>query len=302
MIHIGVILTCYNRVKQTIECLSAFKTIIEKYNSSVSENNAMDYHIYLTNDGCTDGTEEEARNLFSQSKLTIVKGNGSLFWAGGMRKAWNKAIDSRINYDYFLLLNDDTTPLPNLIDELMACDKYAMEKYHKHGVYSGICCSKKNPHLMTYGGHKITNSFKFTIQKLKPNGKVQECDMTNANILLVHRDVVNAIGIFYDGYVHGIADIDYSIIAKKKGFPVLLTPNFCGKCDDDHADKNEIKEKITNMSKAQRKEYFNSPLHSSKDYLKFIRRVAPQRYPLVWLFRFLNLNCPKLYYYLDSFR
>lgn len=46
-------------------------------------------------------------------------------------------------------------------------------------------------------------------------------DLTNANILLVPKVVVDKIGIFYEGYKHGRANNDYSLLARRKGIPVL---------------------------------------------------------------------------------
>ena len=40
--------------------------------------------------------------------MRIIRGDGSLFWAKGMRKAWEAAIAERDNWDGFLWLNDDT--------------------------------------------------------------------------------------------------------------------------------------------------------------------------------------------------
>lgn len=58
-------------------------------------------------------------------------------------------------------------------------------------------------------------------------------DLTNANVLLVPKEVVDKIGIFYEGYKHGCADNDYSMLVRRTGIPVLITPGACGTCENE---------------------------------------------------------------------
>lgn len=297
---IAVLLTCFNRREKTLSCLTSLYRALDVYNDK--SDNKIDLSIYLTDDGCTDGTGEAVRNNFSDKDINILQGTGNLFWAGGMRFAWNEALKKHQEWDFYLLLNDDTDLIDNLFDELIDTHKYSLKKYNKSGIYSGITSSKSDHNKMTYGGDVWKNKFLGTSTRLKPIGKPQMCDMTNANILLVEKEVVDEIGIFYSGYSHGKADYDYSSQARKKNIPVLLTANFCGRCDNDHKSKKEVAEFVKNMSLSERKRYFSSPIHSDKDYLKYIRRNIPFRYPMVYFGRMMNLYFPKFYYMLNRIR
>ena len=64
----------------------------------------IDLNVYLVDDGSTDGTSEAVKKNFPQ--VNIIKGDGTLFWNGGMRVAFSKAMESE--HDYYLWLNDDT--------------------------------------------------------------------------------------------------------------------------------------------------------------------------------------------------
>lgn len=130
----------------------------------------------------------------------------------------------------------------------------------------------------------------------------QMVDHTNANILLVPKEVVDRIGIFYEGYKHGRADNDYSMLARRKGIPVLITPGACGTCENDHGSKTDFRDKVINMSQKERTAYFNHPICCNHDYLTFIRRNMPARYPLSWLFRMMLTYCPKLYFRINGAR
>lgn len=303
MISIAVLLTCFNRKEKTLSCLRALYTVQEQYVSSQhNQEKQIFLDVYLTDDGCTDGTADAIRIEFMNHPIHILQGNGNLFWAGGMRKAWNEALKMRCDWDYFLLLNDDTDILPNLFDELLSTRDYSIKRFGKEGIISGTTSAKNDHNLITYGGDIWVNRLTARTRRIIPKGTPEIVDVTNANILLVHMSVVRKIGIFYKGFRHGNADYDYSNHARKAGFPVLLTGNVCGRCDNDHDSYEDYSKKIIRMSLQQRRIFFHSPLKSSADYLCFIRRNAPIRYPMVLIGRFLNIYFPKLYYRLNHKR
>lgn len=300
MIKIAVLLTCFNRKDKTISCLTSLYDALNLYN----ENNEkkIEISVYLTDDGCTDGTGDAIRNNFLDKDITILQGTGNLFWAGGMRFAWNEALKKHNEWDFYLLLNDDTDLLDNLFYELINTHQYCLVNYKKPGIYSGITSAKSDYNKMTYGGDIWKNKFFGTLVRLQPTGKPQLCDITNANILLVEKKVIDKIGIFWDGYTHSHADNDYSAKARRNNIPVVITANFCGRCENDHEDGKKVAKTIIGMTISERIKYFSSPLHSNKDYLKLIRRIMPMRYPMVLLGRLLNVFCPKLYYKLNGIR
>lgn len=299
--EIAVLLTCHNRRVKTKNCLQSLKEALAVYANEAKEKVCIE--IFLTDDGCTDGTAEVARGVFADDKvLHILQGDGNLFWAGGMRFCWREAMKRHTEWDYYLLLNDDTELMPNVFAELFGAERFAMEHYGKEGIVSGITCAKDDPTKLTYGGDVWVNRFLSTKRRLEPNGEPQLCDFTNANIMLVPMSVVDRIGIFYDGFQHGKADNDYANTARKYSIPVVLTANFCGRCDNDHVDGDSLAHKISSMSLKERKAYYKNPIHSSCDYFRFVKRTQPLRLPLVWFGGLLNLYWPKLYYKISGLR
>ena len=292
---LSVLLTCHNRKAKTEICLQSLQRSLDIYNNT--SKNKIQIEIYLTDDGCSDGTSNIAREVFPDSKvLHVLQGDGNLYWAGGMRFCWRKAMERHLEWDYYLLLNDDAELMPNVWYEMFQAEHFAVENYGKEGIVSGITCSKDNENTITYGG-SVWASRIFAIPKLlSPTGSPQLCELTNANILLVPRNVVDSIGILYEKYRHGKADFDYSVMARRAGYPVVVTANFCGFCERDHLDNHDKAEKIKAMSLKERKAFFSNPIHSNSDYMLFIRRTSPIRMPLVWIGRMLNLYFPTLYY------
>lgn len=296
MIKIAVLLTCHNRQHKTEVCLKSLQVALKQNCNS----KPIHAEIFLTNDGCTDETVECARNVFPDERvLHILQGDGNLFWAGGMRFCWREAMKRHSEWDYYLLINDDTEMMGSLFEELFIAQAYSCAQFGQEGIVSGITCAPGDSTKLTYGGDVWANRFLGTTRRLTPNGKPQMCDFTNANILLVPTTVVDKIGIFIDEYQHGKADYDYSNTARKAGIPVVLTAHFCGLCDYDHTDERGRARKVSAMSLNERKKYFSSPVHSINDYLLLVKRTSPIRYPMVLLGRMLNLYFPKIYYRLS---
>lgn len=297
-IHIAVVMTCYNRREKTLSCLRHL-IAAEKYYGERHEQ-GISLSFYITDDGCTDGTGEAVRNLLSGRDVHVVQGDGNLYWAGGMRAAWREALKDGDKWDFYLLQNDDTDVFPDCLGQLMLTHDYSLEHFGKPGIYSGITCSSTNREEITYGGYKYMRDLKGDSQLVKPSGTPQSVDLTNANILLVAKLVVDKVGIFYSGFRHGGADYDYTGMVRKKRFPALVTPLVCGECDYDHPDITGQARLILSMDKRHRMEYFSNPTHSLDDYLLNTLRNMPLRYPQRWIGYMLNLHFPRLYYKLHG--
>lgn len=299
---IAALLTCHDRRVKTERCLSSLLNALSVYNDN--HNDAVRLEIFLTDDGCSDGTADAALGVVGDKvPLHILKGDGNLFWAGGMRYCWGAALKRQSEWDYYLLLNDDVEMMENLFEELFDTQEFNKEHFGLEGLCSGNTCWRDNPQKRSYGGRVWVSRFWATHKPLEPTGEPQMCDLVNANILLVPQRVVDKIGILYKGFRHGEADYDYGIMARKAGFPVVVSAHFCGIADNDHVDHNKQKsDKVISMSLKERKEWFKNPLHSNQDYLCYVRRVAPLRFPLVWLGDCLRLYFPKFYYRLNGMR
>ena len=88
--HIAVIITCHNRKEKTLHCLTNLFEAKKAYG-----HNEVRLAVFLTDDGCTDGTAEAVDQLFDRHEIHIIKGDGSLYWPGGMRAARREALKEK---------------------------------------------------------------------------------------------------------------------------------------------------------------------------------------------------------------
>ena len=283
MQSIAVLLTCFNRKDKTLNALSHLFKVSEH------SEHPINLTIYLTDDGSSDGTSEAVKTNFPE--IIVLKGTGELFWAGGMRNSWNAALKEK--FDGYLLLNDDTDVFENMFIELFNTHKYCLENYRKPGIYIG---STIHPHTkkLTYGGSVITNKFFAKSIRLTPNQKEpQECELGNANIMLVHNEVVQKIGILSEKYIHGLADYDYTLMAKKNEIPVLITPNYLGNCNNDNLNPYN---NFHNLTLNQRVNTLYNPIGLDfKSNLQYMKRNFPLRLPFVFIAGWFKVLFPKIY-------
>ena len=282
---LAVLLTVFNRKEKTLKCLNQLYRAFEQYGSSFK----MD--IYLTDDGSKDGTSEALRESFPEVKL--LQGTGSMFWAGGMRNSWKKAIQN--NYDGYLLLNDDTNVFETLFSELEDCQNYSVETFQKEGIYIGSTKDAQSDKL-SYGGRKLHDINRPHSSEVFPDTTTpQECHLGNANILYVAKDVVDQIGILDEKFTHGIADFDYTLRAVKAGFPVLICKNYCGTCENDHGKRwlsqtSSLKKRIQYLKSPTGLSYNDFMYFNKVHFPKYAKKAAFKLwlrtlFPILWEFK-----------------
>jgi len=209
-IKVAILLTVFNRKDVTLKGLELLEKAIAKSSAK--------FDIYMTDDNSTDDTSTSVASLFPDVK--ILKGNGSLFWGGGMNMAWKEAVRIK-KYDGYIWFNDDSYLYEDALNELL-CPLLKMKD-------DAIICGAfqdKTKRVTTYGG-KLHNDGEF----LKPNGLLQEMKYMNGNFVFIPRNVFEEIGYIDDVFRHSMGDYDYGLRALKKGFKMYLTKNYVGECE-----------------------------------------------------------------------
>lgn len=213
MQKIATLITCHNRRDNTIACLQAL------YSQALPEGTLL--NVYLVDDGSSDLTSETVAEMFPL--VQVIRGDGSLYWCGGMRLAWQTAIPND-GYDYFLWLNDDSLLKPGAITELLKTAQ------NHSGIIVGSC-HDLNTGAWTYGGRATPNSGKsLSGSPVIPSEQVQQCQQVNGNVVLVPKMVIDKIGILSEHFTHAIGDFDYGFRALDAGISIYIAPHYQATC------------------------------------------------------------------------
>lgn len=276
--HIAVLLTCHNRVKKTLNCLESF------YSSLIPSANKFD--VFLLDDGSTDGTGEAVGERFPN--INVIEGNGSSFWAGGMRLAWKTASEAK-NYNFYLWLNDDTMLDPAAIEQLFFVYQKAKEIKNKETIVAGAC--RKAPKLdeFSYGGRNEEGP-------VIPNGNLQECKYINGNIVLIPNEIHKVLGNISSDYTHGIGDNDYGLRAIKNGFKCFTTRTYIATCSPNEGIPTWCNPKV---SLKKRWNAFHSPLGLHiKEYIHFRKKFWGSKWMIFAVKAYLQMLSPQFYKFL----
>ncbi|MGQ8338398.1 glycosyltransferase family 2 protein [Sunxiuqinia sp. A32] len=211
----AVLITCHNRRDKTLSSLKAL------YEAKLPDDQV--FEVYLVDDGSTDGTKEAVNKEFPQ--IHVISGDGSLFWNQGMRLAWQTASENR-DYDFYLLLNDDTILKEYALIELFQCYRKALIQEDRPSIFTGACQTSIYLEEFSYGGRNESGP-------VVPNGKLQQCKYTNGNVLLIPNEIYLKLGNLSPDYTHGMGDYDYGLRVQLAGFKCYTTETYIAICPDD---------------------------------------------------------------------
>jgi GT2 family glycosyltransferase len=206
---IAALVTCHNRRDTTLACIRSLRS-----QASSLARRGFQISLFLVDDACTDGTAESVLSVWPDAN--IRRGSGSLFWCGGMRKAWQHAEVS--NPDYYLLLNDDTILRDQSVIELLTLAPTPEERL----IAVAAIADPRNGNVV-FGGHRGHD-----LTPVAATGRPEVCDTMNANCALIPRAVYQAIGILCSAYTHSMGDFDYGFLATRSGIPVVQSANVLG--------------------------------------------------------------------------
>ncbi len=100
-----VIIPVHNRKSITLSCLA-----------SLAQNRDLErYFVVIVDDGSTDGTEQAIYDSYPE--ITVLHGDGSLWWTGAIARGMKYAIQQ--GAEYIIWLNDDCIPYPNTLSLLV---------------------------------------------------------------------------------------------------------------------------------------------------------------------------------------
>ena len=211
MDRIAIVLPVHNRKDFTLDCLRQLQGISRKGFAS---------EIVLVDDGSADGTAEAVSQTYPE--VSILKGDGNLWWAGGVNKGMEYALAN--GFDFIYTLNDDIDFFPDSLQVL-----YDTLKDRRDCVCGSIFLSFKNRENIVYAGIEVYGFFRKLRSCFKGpyrdeyEGRIGEADTLSTKSTLTPAAVVRKVGLL-DAvrFPHNYADFDYFMRVKSAGFPLLV--------------------------------------------------------------------------------
>lgn len=278
------IVTCHNRRDSTTRFLiSLFSQRLPDY---------VDFRLILHDDGSTDGTSEMVTSTFPQVK--VIRGQGSSYWAGGMRAAWD-AVRAEVydTFSYVIVFNDDIElfidALPRMFN-IVAKRQLAPDR----SFALVLSMREKESNDVSYGGLVNKSRFGgFTFSLVVPDKHdLIAAETMNMNAVLISSAAIKLVGFLDKVYAHQRADIDFGYRLVKNDGVVLVAPGFFGYCDaisyrsfDLNADNSFIT-KIRNTFHKK-----NDPI---KERFIFYKRHGGFLWPVFFVLPYLFILAPNL--------
>jgi GT2 family glycosyltransferase len=264
--RVAVLMTCFNRKKMTLEALESL--------FSQKQVEDLDVTVYLVDDGSRDGTSLAVAERFPQ--VSLLQGDGSLFWNGGMRKAFAHALAK--GFDGYIWLNDDTRLDEDALRRLIACSDGATELFGAAIIVGSI----RDPLTgeRSYGGvRKRASWFRLDfVPNLPDDLEPIRCDTMNGNFTLIPAAVASRLGNLDGAFQHQLGDFDYGLRATEAGIPVILAPGYYGFCSDNPR-SGTWRDRSQSLSKRWR--HLLSPKGAPvREWFLYTRRHFGWRWPL----------------------
>lgn len=215
--NIAVLCTCHNRVDITTKGLMQLSSCLSKVEAAA-------FHIYVVDDGSTDGTSERLRQ--SLTNVSIIQGSGNLYWNRGMLRAYEEAKKCS-KYTHYLLFNDDVvTNEASILSFFRDLDLIGSNECILVGATVDSFGS------LSYSAFSRSTSCRpLLFERLKITNTIQRCDTFNGNFVLIPRHIMHALNGLDPVFQHGYGDIDLGLRAKSNGTPIFLASTPVGICE-----------------------------------------------------------------------
>lgn len=255
---IAVLLTCFNRKEKTHKCLSSL------YQNELRD---VQMDVYLVDDGCTDGTDEMVISEFPAVRL--LKGDGNLFWNGGMHMAFEAALKEK--YDFYMWVNDDVEFIVPPVERLLnSYEELSREK--KETIVVGVMVDH-TLEKQTYGGIKIIPSFiPLKMGQVKMGQEYIQCDTFHGNCVLIPKCVSDKVGTMDPFYMHAFGDADYGLSATRMGCRVMMCNYPIGICERHDEENKWLDPKLS--FKERRADYHKKTANPPRDWKYFCKKFC----------------------------
>ena len=211
MDSVYVILVNFNNSKMTKDCIE-----------SIKKSSYKNYSIVVVDNASCDDSYDSLSLLFGNSEniyiLRAVENNG--FSAGnniGINFALNRGAD------YIMLLNNDTVIDENMIQLLHSKATEKTVTTPKMYYYS-------RPNVIWYAGGELEYKYGgarhlgLDKEDSETFSLVKSCTFVTGCCVMIHRNILEKVGLLDETYFMYGEDVDYSIRLQEEGIEILFVP------------------------------------------------------------------------------
>lgn len=211
MEKVGIILLNYCNYYLTIDCIESIKqSTYQNYEIIVVDNNSPDH---------------SGKNLSQQEGIRFLQMEENLGFAAGNNRGIEVALSD--GCEYVMLLNNDTVIDPNMIETLVSradANTVVVPKMYYFDVegrkdilwYAGGILKYKSSDGIHIGG-KQEDSKQYSIEG--------EVTFATGCCMMIHRAILEKVGLLREEYFMYCEDTDYSIRLNKSNVRILYAPN-----------------------------------------------------------------------------
>ena len=274
---VAVVMTCHNRRERTQASIESIRRSARHLPRGYS------VHIIVVDDGSTDGTHQLLQSL--RPHLSILRGDGQLFWNGGMRRAFGLALEQ--NHDFYLWLNDDVVLFETAMPQMLETHDALIKKYGNGGIVVGSTCDDRGQ--ITYGGRRRRSKLNpLWLSFVYSTDQALSCETFNGNCVLISANAAETLGNLDPAFVHNMGDLDYGFRALKKGVPQWVMPGFVGRCViGPRVDQSGRDPSIPFVERWQR--IISAKALPPRAWAIFCKRHAGYLWPAIWTWTYLKV-------------
>ncbi|MBR3152416.1 MAG: glycosyltransferase family 2 protein [Clostridia bacterium] len=161
------------------------------------------------------------KNFLKYKNVTILRNSENIGFTGGNNIGINFALKN--NYEYIILLNNDTIIDKNMIEELMSNSNYNTITTPKMYYYS-------EPKKIWFAGGKI-NFFKANAKHIgkdrfdsKKFDKKKKIDFATGCCMCIHKSILEKVGLLNENFFMYNEDLEFCLRCLQKKIDIIYIP------------------------------------------------------------------------------
>jgi len=257
--------------------------ITKKFLEYISRQNYQSIHLVVVDDGSTDGTAQYLAQA-PRASLTVLKGNGNLWWSGAMILGMEYVMNIAAETDYLLMINDDVRIEPNYVSTLI------QESRASGGAVVGSSQRDEETGRRLGSGYHLN----FWMMRIMPVDCTDQNVIVDAlpgrGILFPMRAVFQAGKVNAKLFPHYFADMEYTARISEMGWKVIVSKTASVFFSAEPSDK-QIRDRglyLKHFSFRSRRNLLQRLLFFSVRGPLWLRVLALPRYPFVLIWKYLT--------------